>query len=124
MAAAVLIHAALGTSWEDGGASMQWYFSQDFAGETCSAVCNSFGGLDCNPGVLDSSIPKYVGYWPTTRSQMAVPLSDSYQEYGVVTAINAANDSGFTNENLQQYLDAAKVITARLAELAGGLARA
>ena len=71
MAAAVLIHAALGTSWEDGGASTQWYFSQDFAGETCSAVCNSFGGLQCNPGVLDSSIPpKYVGYWPTTRSQM------------------------------------------------------
>lgn len=70
----------------------------------------------------DPSVDEKVG--TTTRSQMAVPLSNAYQEYGVVTAINAHNESGFTNDNLQQYLGAAKAITARLAELAGGLARA
>ena len=70
----------------------------------------------------DPTVDEKIG--STTRSQMAVPLSDSYQEYGVVTAINAANASGFTNDDLQQYLDAAKVMTSRLAELAGGLTRA
>lgn len=70
----------------------------------------------------DPSVDEKVG--STTRSQMAVPLSDSFQEYGVVTAINAANTSGFSNDDLNQYLEAAKVMTSRLAELAGGLARA
>lgn len=70
----------------------------------------------------DPSVDEKVG--SHTRSQMAVPLSDAYQEYGVITAINASNESGFTNDDLQRYLDAAKVITTRLAELAGGLARA
>ena len=70
----------------------------------------------------DPSVDEKVG--STTRSQMAVPLSDAYQEYGVITAINASNQAGFTNDDLQRYLDAAKTITARLAELAGGLARA
>jgi GAF domain-containing protein len=70
----------------------------------------------------DPSVDEKVG--SQTRSQMAVPLSDALQEYGVITAINASNDAGFTNDDLQRYLDAAKSITARLAELAGGLARA
>ena len=70
----------------------------------------------------DPSVDEKVG--SVTQSQMAVPLSDAYQEYGVVTAINARNAAGFTNQDLQRYLDAAKTITARLAELAGGLARA
>lgn len=70
----------------------------------------------------DPSVDEKVG--SHTHSQMAVPLSDSYHEFGVVTAINADNESGFTNDNLQQYLSAAKTITARLAELSGGLARA
>lgn len=70
----------------------------------------------------DPSVDEKVG--SHTHSQMAVPLSDSYQEYGVITAINASNETGFTNDNLQQYLAAAKTITARLSELAGGLARA
>jgi GAF domain-containing protein len=70
----------------------------------------------------DPSVDEKVG--SSTHSQMAVPLSDAYQEYGVVTAINANNEAGFTNNDLQRYLDAAKAITARLAELAGGLARA
>lgn len=77
--------------------------------------------LDSDPQ-HDPSVDEKVG--SQTHSQMAVPLSDSYQEYGVVTAINASNESGFTNDNLQQYLAAAKVMTARLGELAGGLARA
>ena len=70
----------------------------------------------------DPSVDEKVG--SQTRSQMAVPLSDAEQEYGVVTAINAKNESGFTNDDLQRYLEAAKSITARLAELSGGLARA
>ncbi len=77
--------------------------------------------LDTDPQ-HDPSVDEKVG--STTRSQMAVPLSDAYQEYGVVTAINASNAAGFTNDDLQAYLAAAKAITARLAELAGGLARA
>ena len=55
---------------------------------------------------------------------MAVPLSDAHQEYGVITAINAQHNDGFTNDDLHRYLDAAKTITTRLAELSGGLARA
>lgn len=70
----------------------------------------------------DPSVDQKVGN--QTRSQMAVPLSDAYHEYGVVTAINARRPEGFSNEHLQQYLQAAKAITARLSELAGGLARA
>lgn len=70
----------------------------------------------------DPSVDEKVG--SQTRSQMAVPLSDAYQEYGVITAINANNEAGFTNEDLKRYLEAAKTITTRLAELAGGLARA
>lgn len=70
----------------------------------------------------DPSVDEKVG--TTTRSQMAVPLSDSGHEFGVVTAINARSDGGFTQADLQRYLVAAKAITARLAELAGGLARA
>lgn len=70
----------------------------------------------------DPSVDEKVG--STTRSQMAVPLSDSENEFGVVTAINAQNQAGFTNDDLQRYLTAAKAITARLAELAGGLAHA
>jgi len=70
----------------------------------------------------DPSVDEKVG--STTRSQMAVPLSDSAHEFGVVTAINADNESGFTDENLQRYLEAAKAITARLTELSGGLSRA
>ena len=70
----------------------------------------------------DPSVDQKVG--STTQSQMAVPLSDAHQEYGVITAINASNESGFTNDDLQRYLFAAKAIAARLAELAGGLARA
>ncbi|MFK7789322.1 MAG: hypothetical protein AB8C95_07530, partial [Phycisphaeraceae bacterium] len=68
------------------------------------------------------SVDEKVG--STTQSQMAVPLSDAYQEYGVITAINAQHNNGFTNDDLNCYLDAAKTITARLAELAGGLTRA
>ena len=70
----------------------------------------------------DPSVDEKVG--TTTRSQMAVPLSDSEHEFGVVTAINADAAEGFTDANLRRYLDAAKAITARLADLAGGLARA
>lgn len=70
----------------------------------------------------DPTVDAKVG--STTSSQMAVPLSDAFQEYGVVTAINAAHEEGFSNDHLQQYLQAAKAITARLAELAGGLTRA
>jgi len=70
----------------------------------------------------DPSVDAKVG--TTTRSQMAVPLSDSEHEFGVVTAINSGRDGGFNNDDLQHYLDAAKAITARLAELAGGLTRA
>lgn len=70
----------------------------------------------------DPSVDEKVG--SMTRSQMAVPLSDAYHEFGVITAINARNESGFTNDDLQRYLDSAKAITARLAELAGGLTRA
>jgi len=70
----------------------------------------------------DPAVDTRVG--SKTRSQMAVPLSDSEHEFGVVTAINAGAAKGFTNDDLQQYLQAAKAITARLAELAGGLARA
>jgi len=70
----------------------------------------------------DPSVDEKIG--SQTRSQMAVPLSDTSQEYGVVTAINSKNQTGFTNDDLQRYLDAAKSITARLAELSGGLARA
>ena len=70
----------------------------------------------------DPSVDAKVG--STTRSQMAVPLSDSEHEFGVVTAINSSRDAGFTNDDLQRYLAAAKAITARLAELAGGLTRA
>lgn len=70
----------------------------------------------------DPSVDEKVG--SITQSQMAVPLSDAYQEYGVITAINAQHNDGFTNDDLQRYLDAAKTITARLSELAGGLARA
>lgn len=73
--------------------------------------------LDADPQ-HDPTVDEKVG--STTYSQMAVPLSDSDQEYGVVTAINATSASGFTNEDLQHYLSAAKVLTARLAELAGG----
>ncbi|MFN3169003.1 MAG: GAF domain-containing protein [Phycisphaeraceae bacterium] len=70
----------------------------------------------------DPSVDEKVG--TTTRSQMAVPLSDAEHEFGVVTAINSNNPDGFTNDDLQRYLAAAKTITARLAELSGGLARA
>ena len=77
--------------------------------------------LDSDPQ-HDPSVDEKVG--STTHSQMAVPLSDSDREYGVVTAINAAKASGFSNDDLNRYLDAAKVITARLSELAGGLAHA
>jgi len=70
----------------------------------------------------DPSVDEKVG--TTTRSQMAVPLSDAEHEFGVVTAINANNADGFSNDDLQRYLAAAKTITARLAELSGGLARA
>ena len=70
----------------------------------------------------DPSVDEKVG--SSTRSQMAVPLSNASQEYGVITAINASNASGFTNDDMQRYLEAAKSITARLSELAGGLARA
>ena len=70
----------------------------------------------------DPTVDEKVG--STTHSQMAVPLSDSEHEFGVVTAINAQSPDGFTNADLQCYLDAANAITARLAELAGGLARA
>ena len=70
----------------------------------------------------DPSVDEKVG--SSTHSQMAVPLSDAHQEYGVITAINADKTSGFTNDDLQRYLKAAKTITARLADLAGGLARA
>jgi GAF domain-containing protein len=70
----------------------------------------------------DPSVDEKVG--TTTRSQMAVPLSDAEHEFGVVTAINANNADGFSNDDLQRYLAAARTITARLAELSGGLARA
>ena len=70
----------------------------------------------------DPSVDVKVG--STTRSQMAVPLSDTEHEFGVVTAINSSRADGFTNDDLQRYLAAAKTITARLAELAGGPARA
>lgn len=70
----------------------------------------------------DPTVDAKVG--STTRSQMAVPLSDSEHEFGVVTAINSARAEGFSNDDLQAYLSAANAITARLAELAGGLARA
>jgi GAF domain-containing protein len=70
----------------------------------------------------DPSVDEKIG--SHTRSQMAVPLSDADQEYGVITAINAYNESGFTNDDLTRYLEAAKAITSRLAELSGGLARA
>lgn len=70
----------------------------------------------------DPSVDEKVG--TTTRSQMAVPLSDSEHEFGVVTAINSNRTDGFSNNDLQHYLTAAKAITARLAELAGGLTRA
>lgn len=70
----------------------------------------------------DPSVDAKVG--STTRSQMAVPLSDSDNEFGVVTAINSQRADGFSNDDLQRYLDAAKAITARLAELSGGLTRA
>ncbi len=70
----------------------------------------------------DPSVDVKVG--STTRSQMAVPLSDAEHEFGVVTAINSNRIDGFTNDDLRRYLAAAKKITARLAELAGGLARA
>ena len=70
----------------------------------------------------DPSVDEKVG--TTTRSQMAVPLSDSSNEFGVITAINASNESGFTNANLERYLEAAKAITARLAVLSEGLSRA
>ncbi|MFI4862206.1 MAG: GAF domain-containing protein [Phycisphaerales bacterium JB063] len=64
----------------------------------------------------DPSVDAKVGI--TTTSQMAVPLSDSEREYGVLTAINSANDDGFTDADLQRYLDAARQITTRLGELA------
>jgi len=70
----------------------------------------------------DPSIDKRVG--SRTRSQMAVPLSDSEHEFGVVTAINAKCEAGFSDADLRRYLQAAKAITTRLAELAGGLAHA
>lgn len=70
----------------------------------------------------DPTVDEKVG--STTTSQMAVPLSDAGNEFGVVTAINARSSEGFTHNNLQQYLQAAKAITARLAELAGGPADA
>jgi len=70
----------------------------------------------------DPSVDRKVG--SKTRSQMAVPLSDAYAEYGVVTAINARRPEGFSDEHMRRYLEAAKAITARLSELAGGLARA
>lgn len=70
----------------------------------------------------DPTVDTKIG--STTRSQMAVPLSDAEHEFGVVTAINAQNGDGFTNADLERYLDAASAITVRLAELAGGLARA
>jgi GAF domain-containing protein len=70
----------------------------------------------------DPSVDEKVG--SSTRSQMAVPLSDAYHEYGVITAINADDEAGFSNDDLQRYLAAAQSITARLSELAGGLARA
>lgn len=65
----------------------------------------------------DPSIDKRVG--SQTRSQMAVPLSDSEHEFGVVTAINARAEQGFSDADLRQYCTAAKAITDRLAELAG-----
>ncbi len=70
----------------------------------------------------DPSVDVKVG--STTRSQMAVPLSDAEHEFGVVTAINSGKAEGFTNSDLQHYLTVARSITHRLAELAGGLARA
>lgn len=70
----------------------------------------------------DPTVDQKIG--STTRSQMAVPLSDAQHEFGVVTAINAASEDGFSNANLERYLEAANAITIRLAELAGGLARA
>lgn len=70
----------------------------------------------------DPSVDEKVG--STTSSQIAVPLSDSEHEFGVVTAINSARPEGFTNENLEQFLVCASEITARLSELTGGLTRA
>lgn len=70
----------------------------------------------------DPSVDDKVG--SITRNQMAVPLSDSEHEFGVITAINANSEEGFSNADLQRYLDAAKAVSTRLAELAGGLARA
>ena len=70
----------------------------------------------------DPSIDKRVG--SQTRSQMAVPLSDSEHEFGVVTAINSRRAGGFGDADLRRYLQAAKAITTRLAELAGGVAHA
>ena len=63
----------------------------------------------------DPSVDAKVG--TKTASQMAVPLSDSEREYGVLTAINSANADGFTDRDLQRYLDAAQAITRRLGEL-------
>lgn len=77
--------------------------------------------LDSDPQ-HDPSVDEKVG--SLTRSQMAVPLSDASREYGVVTAINAQHHDGFTEQDLQRYLDAAKIITTRLSKLARGLARA
>lgn len=70
----------------------------------------------------DPTVDAKVG--STTRSQMAVPLSDSEHEFGVITAINSNREDGFSNDDMQQYLQAANTITARLAELAGRLSRA
>lgn len=64
----------------------------------------------------DPSVDAKVG--TVTTSQMAVPLSDPEREYGVLTAINSANADGFTDADLQRYLDAARAITHRLGELA------
>ena len=64
----------------------------------------------------DPSVDAKVGV--TTTSQMAVPLSDAEREYGVLTAINSANRDGFSDADLQRYLNAAQSITKRLRALA------
>lgn len=62
----------------------------------------------------DHSVDATVG--SHTQSEMVVPLSTPEKEYGVLTAINAANPSGFSMRDLDALTTAAATITAQLAQ--------